>query len=62
MIFLQFITIRRGRGEWMASYGWLHKPCMLLHCWTPHWNFPWFQSTFRGQGNNVLVIDNVSLL
>lgn len=46
----------------MASYGWLYKPSMLLHCWTPYWNFPWFQAAFRGQGNNVTVIGNVSLL
>jgi hypothetical protein len=47
----------------MASYGWLHKLGMLLHCWTPYWNFPWFQPAFRGQGKKqILALENVSSL
>ena len=41
---------------WMASYGWLHKLGMLLHCWTPYWNFPWFQPAFRGQGIELFLL------
>jgi len=59
-----FVTcpLRCGHWEWMASYGCLHKPGMLLYCRTPYWIFPRFKSTFRGQGKIVLVMVNVSLL